>query len=247
MSQPILQQEIEYFDSTGQRLIGYLSYPDHGQPVPAVLVCPEWWGRNAYLEQRARELAEHGYAALAIDMYGDKKLAHDPATANSYMMDTFSNPSTIVDRATAAYHALVAQPQVDGNSIAAIGFCYGGKVALDLARSGVELKAVATFHANLSAQQPAEAGVFKAEVLVAHGADDSMVSLDDVEGFKQEMANANVPAQIDIYPQTKHGFSNPAADQNAAKYGIDLAYNAQAEQQSIKNMYLLLQRTLGEA
>ena len=244
MSAQIIQQDLEYFDSTGQRLIAYLAYPAQCSAAPAVLVCPEWWGRNDYLERRANELAAHGYVALAIDMYGDKKLALDPATANAYMMDTFSNPSTIVDRANAAYQAVSALPQVDANHIAAIGFCYGGKVALDLARSGADLKAVATFHANLSAQQPAQAGQFKAEVLVAHAGDDSMVSLEDVEAFKQEMAAANVRAEVDIYAQTKHGFTNPAADVNAAKYGIDLAYNAKAERQALDKMYQLLQRTL---
>jgi dienelactone hydrolase len=244
MSNSIIQQEIHYQDSTGQHLVGYVAYPAHSQAAPAVLVCPEWWGRNDYVERRAQELAEHGYVAFAIDMYGDKKLALDPATANQYMMSTFANPSTIVDRASSAYRALAALPQVDAHKIAAIGFCYGGKVALDLARSGADLKAVATFHANLSAQQPAQASQFKAQVLVAHGADDSMVSLDDVEHFKQEMAAAHVKAEVDIYAGAKHGFSNPAADDNAAKYGTDLAYHAEAERQSFSKMYALLQHTL---
>ncbi|KAA8732383.1 dienelactone hydrolase family protein [Acinetobacter qingfengensis] len=243
MTQLIQTKEIQYKDSTGQTLIGYLAYPENTSQAPGILVCPEWWGRNDYIERRARELAEQGYVALAIDMYGDKKLAVDADTAGKYMMSTFENPATIVDRATAAYQTLVAQNNVNADKVAAIGFCYGGKVALDLARSGANLKVVATFHANLSAQQPAQAGKFTAEVLVAHGADDSMVSLNDVENFKQEMTAAQVKYSVDIYPNTKHGFTNPVADEKAAKYGTDLAYNPESEKQAIAKLYDLLKRT----
>lgn len=237
-------REINYQDSQGQNLVGYFAYPQGQENLAGVLVCPEWWGRNDYIEQRARELAEHGYAALAIDMYGDKKLAEDAATANAYMTATFEQPDTIVDRATAALNTLAAQPEVDGSRIAAIGFCYGGKVALDLARSGAELNAVATFHANLSAQQPAQPDTFKAEVVVAHGQDDSMVSLEDVAQFEQEMQAANVKYRVDIYPNAKHGFTNPAADDNARKNGVDLGYNPLAESESLDGLYALLDRTL---
>lgn len=243
-AKPVTTQEIHYQDSQGQNLIGYFAYPEGGTHLAAVLVFPEWWGRNDYIERRTRELAEQGYAALAIDMYGDKKLATDASTANQYMLSTFDQPETIVDRATAAFNTLASQPQVDATRIAAIGFCYGGKVALDLARSGANLKAVNTFHANLSAQHPAQSGTFKPEVIVAHGEDDSMVSLDDVEQFKQEMTAANVTYHVDIYPNTKHGFTNPESNENARKNGVDLGYNPTAETASINNLYTLLARTL---
>ncbi|MFB2538254.1 MULTISPECIES: dienelactone hydrolase family protein [unclassified Acinetobacter] len=232
--------EVHYQDSHGQNLIGYLAYPnDSDNKHAAILVFPEWWGRNAYIEQRARELAELGYVALAVDMYGDKKLADDPQTANQYMMATFEKPDTIVDRATAAMRCLQSQKGVDATKIAAIGFCYGGKVALDLARSNADLKVVATFHANLSHSTPANQG-FRPKVLVSHGEIDTMVTLDDVEKFKQEMQNAGVDYQVDIYPNAKHGFTNPKADENAAKYGVDLGYNADAAKQSIAKMHKLM-------
>ena len=237
-------REINYQDSKGQTLIGYLASPENAQHLPAVLVCHEWWGRNDYPEQRARELAEAGYTAFALDMYGDKKTATDPQTANAYMMETFAEPTIIVDRATAALTSLAAQAEVDPNNIAVIGFCYGGKVALDLARSGAAVKAAATFHANLSAQNPAQADTFKAEVLVAHAGDDSMVSLADVETFKQEMTAAQVKHHVEIYPNTKHGFTNPAADEKAKQYGVDLGYNPISEKASLESLYALLTRTL---
>ena len=237
-------REVQYQDSTGQNLVGFFAYPEGKSNLAAVMVCPEWWGRNDYIESRARELAEYGFAALAIDMYGDKKIAEDARQANEYMMATFEPDNVIVDRATAALNTLREQPEVDASRIAAIGFCYGGKVALDLARSGAELKAVATFHANLSAQNPAQEGTFKAEVVVAHGQEDSMVSLDDVEAFKQEMQNAKVKHRVDLYPNAKHGFTNPAADENARKNDVDLGYDALAEAESMDALYALLDRVL---
>lgn len=242
--QAIITREIEYQDHKGQKLVGYFAYPANQTALPAILVCPEWWGRNDYIERRARELAERGYAAFAVDMYGDKKLALDADTAYSYMMATFDDASTIVDRATAALNTLSTQVEVDNNKVAVIGFCYGGKVALDLARSGAKLQAVATFHANLSTQTPAQTENFTAEVLVAHGQDDSMTTLQDVETFEQEMNAAKVNYRVNIYPNTKHGFTNPAADENARKYGVDLGYNPLAEAQSLDAMYALLARTL---
>lgn len=245
MTAAIKTREIVYQAKDGSQLIGYFAVPENAQPVAGVLVSPEWWGRNEYTERRARELAEHGYAALAIDMYGDKKVTTEAAQANEWMMQTFQQPNTIVDRATAAFEALASQPEVDTNRLAAIGFCYGGKVVLDLARSGADLKAVATFHANLSAQTPAEEGKVHAELLVLHGEQDSMVSLDDVEAFKQEMTQAKVTHHVTILNDAKHGFSNPQADERAKANNVDLGYNAAAEKQSLQEMYALLQRKLG--
>jgi len=143
----IKTREIQYTAQDGSTLIGYFAAPETDAPVAGVIVAPEWWGRNDYTEQRARELAEHGYAALAIDMYGDKKVTTSSDQAYQWMMQTFEDPDTIVNRAKAALDTLATQDEVNPEKLAAIGFCYGGKVALDLARSNAPLKAVATFHA----------------------------------------------------------------------------------------------------
>ena len=126
MTTNIQTREIEYTAADGTRLIGYFAAPSTATPVAGILVAPEWWGRNAYTEQRARELAEHGYAALAIDMYGDKKVTSSAAQANEWMMQTFQAPDTIVTRASAALAALAAQNEVNADKLAAIGFCYAG-------------------------------------------------------------------------------------------------------------------------
>ena len=244
MTSVIKTREIQYTAQDGTTLIGYFAAPEADAPVAGVIVSPEWWGRNEYTEQRARELAEHGYAALAIDMYGDKKVTTEASQANEWMTSTFQDSETIVTRASAGLETLAAQPEVNKDKLAAIGFCYGGKVVLDLARSGAALKAVATFHANLSPKAPAEEGKVQAEILVLHGEADSMVSLDDVAQFRQEMHNAKVDHEVIIFEDAKHGFTNPLADERAKTNGVDLGYNAEAEQGSLEAMYELLDRHL---
>jgi dienelactone hydrolase len=242
MTSAITTREITYVAKDGTQLIGYFAAPTTQQAVAGILVSPEWWGRNAYTEQRARELAEQGYAALAIDMYGDKKVTTSSTQAYEWMMQTFADPDMIVTRASAALDTLAAQEEVNANKLGAIGFCYGGKVILDLARSGAPLEAVVTFHANLSAKEPAKEGQVQTEILVLHGELDSMVSLDDVAHFREEMHAAKVDHEVIIFENAKHGFSNPLADERAKANNVDLGYNAEAEKQGLVAMYELLDR-----
>jgi len=244
MTSTIKTREIHYTAKDGSNLIGYFAAPVSETPVAGGIVAPEWWGRTEYTLQRARELAEHGYAALAIDMYGDKKVTDQASQANEWMTQTFQDADTIVTRASAGLETLAQQAEVNPEQLAAIGFCYGGKVVLDLARSGADLKAVASFHGTLSPKTPAEQGKIQAEILVLHGEQDSMVTLDDVAKFKAEMDHADVNYEVIILENAKHGFSNPLADERAKANGVDLGYNPQAEQQSLNAMYGLLERTL---
>ena len=245
MTNAIQTREIQYTAADGSTLIGYYAAPENSQAIAGVIVAPEWWGRNEYTEQRARALAGHGYAALAIDMYGDKKVTTDAKQAYDWMMQTFEDTETIVTRASAALATLAQQTEVNADKLAAIGFCYGGKVVLDLARSGADLKAVATFHATLAPKAPAQEGQVKAEIMVFHGEEDSMVTLDDVAKFKEEMFAAKVNHEVIVYEDAKHGFSNPLADERAKANGVDLGYNAEVEQKSLAAMYELLHRHLG--
>lgn len=244
MTISIQTREIQYNAADGQRLVGYFAAPSSQTPHAGIIVAPEWWGRNEYTEQRARELAEHGYAALAIDMYGDKNVTTDAKQAYEWMMQTFADADTIVNRAKAGLDTLAAQPEVNPTQLAAIGFCYGGKVVLDLARSGAPLKAVATFHATLTPKAPAVEGQIQGEILVLHGELDSMVTLDDVASFREEMHAAKVDHEVIIFEDAKHGFSNPLADERAKANGVDLGYNLEAERQGLDAMYDLLERNL---
>ena len=244
MTISIQTREIQYNAADGQRLVGYFAAPSSQTPHAGIIVAPEGWGRNEYTEQRARELAEHGYAALAIDMYGDKNVTTDAKQAYEWMMQTFADADTIVNRAQAGLDTLAAQPEVNPTQLAAIGFCYGGKVVLDLARSGAPLKAVATFHATLAPKAPAVEGQIQGEILVLHGELDSMVTLDDVASFREEMHAAKVDHEVIIFEDAKHGFSNPLADERAKANGVDLGYNLEAERQGLDAMYDLLERNL---
>ncbi|WP_325086818.1 dienelactone hydrolase family protein [Acinetobacter johnsonii] len=244
MTISIQTREIQYNAADGQRLVGYFAAPSAQTPHAGIIVAPEWWGRNEYTEQRARELAEHGYAALAIDMYGDKNVTTDAKQAYEWMMQTFADADTIVNRAKAGLDTLAAQPEVNADQLAAIGFCYGGKVVLDLARSGAPLKAVATFHATLAPKAPAVEGQIQGEILVLHGELDSMVTLDDVASFREEMHAAKVNHEVIIFEDAKHGFSNPLADERAKANSVDLGYNPEAERQGLDAMYDLLERNL---
>lgn len=244
MTISIQTREIQYNAADGQRLVGYFAAPSSQTPHAGIIVAPEWWGRNEYTEQRARELAEHGYAALAIDMYGDKNVTTDAKQAYEWMMQTFADADTIVNRAQAGLDTLATQPEVNADQLAAIGFCYGGKVVLDLARSGAPLKAVATFHATLAPKAPAVEGQIQGEILVLHGELDSMVTLDDVASFREEMHAAKVDHEVIIFEDAKHGFSNPLADERAKANGVDLGYNPEAERQGLDAMYDLLERNL---
>lgn len=244
MTISIQTREIQYNAADGQRLVGYFAAPSSQTPHAGIIVAPEWWGRNEYTEQRARELAEHGYAALAIDMYGDKNVTTDAKQAYEWMMQTFADADTIVNRAQAGLDTLAAQPEVNPTQLAAIGFCYGGKVVLDLARSGAPLKAVATFHATLAPKALAVEGQIQGEILVLHGELDSMVTLDDVASFREEMYAAKVDHEVIIFEDAKHGFSNPLADERAKANGVDLDYNPEAERQGLDAMYDLLERNL---
>ena len=244
MTISIQTREIQYNAADGQRLVGYFAAPSSQTPHAGIIVAPEWWGRNEYTEQRARELAEHGYAALAIDMYGDKNVTTDAKQAYEWMMQTFADADTIVNRAQAGLDTLAAQPEVNPTQLAAIGFCYGGKVVLDLARSGAPLKAVATFHATLAPKAPAVEGQIQGEFIVLHGELDSMVTLDDVASFREEMHAAKVDHEVIIFEDAKHGFSNPLADERAKANGVDLGYNPEAERQGLDAMYDLLERNL---
>ncbi|MEB3754483.1 dienelactone hydrolase family protein [Acinetobacter sp. MD2(2019)] len=244
MSHAIITREIGYTTADGTHCVGFFAAPKSDAPVAGILVGPEWWGPNEYVLQRATELAEHGYAAFAMDMYGDKKSTELASQASEWMNETFAQPNTLVARAQAAFNSLAEQPEVDPKRIAGVGFCYGGKVLLDLARSGADIKAVAAFHAALGTQTPAKVGQVHAELLVLHGADDSMVSLDDVAQFEQEMSQAQVKHHVHILAHAKHGFTNPLADQRAKANNIDLAYNAEAEKTGMAEMYRLFKEKL---
>src|SRR5512137_2921748 len=199
---------------------------------PAVLVVHEWWGHNEYARKRARMLAEMGYAALAVDMYGDGKTAAHPEDAGKFAGELMKNAETTKARFLAALEFLKAQPQTDPGRIAAIGYCMGGAVVLNMARAGLDLRGVASFHGSLGAAFTAQPGGVKAKVLVMNGADDTFITAEQIEALKKEMAAAGADFRFINYPGAKHSFTNPDADEFAKKFGMPVAYNAEADRLS---------------
>lgn len=238
-------REVSYLAPNGTTLQGYLATPSHATtPLAGIIVCPEWWGLTDYPKQRARQLAEAGYAAFAIDVYGEGKVTTNAKQAKQWMEQLLANQDSLLANAKAGLDTLAAQPEVDDHRLAAIGFCFGGKIALDMARAGYDLKAVVSFHGTLTPKAPAQPDAIKAEVLVLHGEQDTRVTLEAVEKFKQEMDAAHANYQVIIYPDAKHAFTNPVADQRAVENNVDLGYNAQAAEQSNQAMLDLFKRIL---
>lgn len=229
-------EEVSYA-ANGLTMKGYLAYDDKIKDKrPGVLVVHEWWGHNEYARKRARMLAELGYTALAVDMYGDGKQASHPEDAGKFAGEVMQNMAGAKARFTAALDLLKKHGTVDASRIAAIGYCFGGGVVLHMARLGLDLKGVASFHGSYGTQTPAEKGKVKAAVLVCHGADDPFSTAEQVEALKQEMQNAGVDFQFIAYAGAKHSFTNPDADANGKKFDLPLAYNKAADEKSWADM-----------
>ncbi len=235
------------YSSNGDTLIGYLA-SDAGKSGkrPGVLVVHEWWGHNEYARKRAEMLAELGYTALAVDMYGNGQQAHHPEDAGKFATAVFQNFEQAKARFLAALNLLKQDPTVDTSKIAAIGYCFGGGIVLNMARQGLDLDGVVSFHGNLSAVQPAEKGKVKAAVLVCNGADDPFVTAEQIEAFKKEMDAAGVDYEFKNYEGALHSFTNPAADSVGPKFELPLAYNKAADEQSWADMQAFFQRIFAD-
>lgn len=228
----IVGEDVSY--SSGSTVMkGYFAYDKNiKEKRPVVLVVHEWWGHNEFSRKRARMLAEMGYAALAVDMYGDGKQALHPEEAGKFSSEIMSNFDTAKARFKAATDFLEKQNIVNSDKIAAIGYCFGGGVVLNLARQGVNLKGVASFHGSLSAVKPAKSGVVRAKILVLHGQEDKFIPVEQIEAFKKEMKDTGANFHFITYPGARHSFTNPDADEYAKKFNLPLGYNAEADKKS---------------
>ncbi len=237
-------KEVSY-SADGTTLKGWIAYDDAVKGKrPAVLVVHEWWGHNAYARKRANMLAELGYVALAVDMYGDGKQALHPDDAGKFAGEVAKNKPMAKARFEAAMKLLREQRNVDSGKLAAIGYCFGGSVVLNMAREGEDLKGVASFHGGLGTDSPAQAGHVKAQVRSFTGADDKMISAAQVDGFKQEMEKAGVSYKAVVYPGAMHSFTNPDADEYGKKFNLPLAYNAAADKDSWAQLQVFLAEVL---
>lgn len=235
------------YSANGTTLKGYIARPagDAGSKLHGgVLVVHEWWGQNDYPRRRADMLAELGYTAMALDMYGGGKTADHPKDAGKFAGEVRKNMDVGEKRFRAALEVLKSQPWVDATKIGAIGYCFGGGLVLEMARRGLPLAAVASFHGSLGGLSPISAGGVGAKVLVLNGADDPFIKPHQIEAFKRDMDAAGADYRFINYPGAVHGFSNPDATENGKKFNLPLAYDQRVDNQSWNEMKLLFERTL---
>jgi dienelactone hydrolase len=231
------------YDADGASMIGTLVTPDGltGR-VPGILVCHEGPGLSDHARDIAVWLAQAGYVAFAMDYHGGGQPLSDMGETMKRIMAWLADPAGIRARATAALEVLKAQPGVDPGRLAAIGYCFGGTTALELARQGADLKAVVGFHSGLGTARPADAANIKGRVLVQIGADDPIIPAQQRLDFEQEMTAGKVDWRLLLYGGAGHSFTNPQVDQ-LGRPGF--AYNALADRRSWRAMIDLFDETLG--
>ncbi len=235
-------RKIEYTDGkTG--FVGELFLDDsQSGKRPGVVVFPEAFGLNDHARDRARRLTELGYAALAADLHGDGQVYEDFENLRPRMEGLYADREGWRAMAQAALGALANQPEVDADNVAAIGFCFGGTTALELARSGAALKAITTFHAGLLPEQPEDKNRMAAKVMICHGSEDPMVEKSAIDTVMDEFRRDNVDWQFTFYGNAAHSFTDPDADSRGMP---GLSYDATTEARSWAAMRLFFEEVLG--
>jgi dienelactone hydrolase len=235
----IRMEPVQYTEG-GARFIGQLAWDDtKNGPRPGVLIFHEMGGVGDHVKYRAKLLAELGYVALACDLFGDGLVGREKT--GPIFMELRADRPKVRARARSGLRVLLAAPNVDASRIFAIGFCFGGLTALELARDGAELLAVVSFHGALETPLPAEPGAVRARVLACHGALDPHVTLEHVKQFSEEMNAALCDWQLNVYGGAVHGFTNPEAD----KLGIPgLQYHAATDARAWRAMREFFEETL---
>ena len=237
-------EEVTY-TGDGVEMKGYLAWDDSKEGErPGVLVVHEWWGHNDYPRQRARMLAELGYTALSVDMYGDGKVGNHPDDAGKFMNEIIANLDGGRARFNAGLEVLKSHDTVDASKIGAIGYCFGGGVVLHMARYGADLDVVASFHGSLGLgiAPEGEGDEVKARVVAYNGEDDPFVGQKQIDGLAAEMAAAGADYQFINLPGAVHGFSNPEATASGEKFSMPLRYNALADEASWAHMQLVFEK-----
>ena len=232
---PKLKEETVGYTVDSLKMQSYVVYDQNvGGKRPAVLVIHEWWGLNDYAKRRANMLAEMGYIAMAVDMYGNGKMGNDPGAAQALAMPFYQNPAMAKKHFDMALAELKKNPRVDESKIAGIGYCFGGGMLLNFARMGEPLNGVVSFHGSLLGT-PADKNLTKAEILVCHGEKDDFVNA-EVAPFKKQMDSIGKSYTFKSYPGATHAFTNPDATEIGKKFNMPIEYNAAADSASWNDM-----------
>jgi dienelactone hydrolase len=225
-----LQKQAVPYSAGADKMEGFLVYDDAvTKPKGAILIVPDWMGLGDYAKGRAEQLAKMGYVALAVDVYGKGKNPKNSEEAAALAGKYKGDRNLLRSHIRAAYDKLLTEKNVDPKKMIAIGYCFGGTTALELARSGAPLAGTAVFHAGLNTPTPADAKNIKGPVLAMHGADDPYVPAAEVAAFKKEMKDGHVKLTFVAYPGAVHSFTIPDAGSDNSK---GAAYNAEADKKS---------------
>ncbi len=233
----IVTSGIDY-EHNGQTLQGFFAYDDSVEGKrPGILVIHEWWGHGDYVRSRAKQLARAGYIAFALDMYGKGLYADDHEKAAELSGLYRKDRSLMRERAAEGLNQLKDHDLTDGSKLAAIGYCFGGTTVLEMARAGLDISGVVSFHGGLGTPLPASPGNIKAEILVFNGAEDQFISKQEIEAFWDEMTNAEAVWQFVSLGGAVHSFTVPSAGDDKS---TGVAYNANADRRSWRMMRLFL-------
>jgi dienelactone hydrolase len=225
-----IQTKVFEYQDGDTVLQGYVAYDDAiTGKRPGVLVVHDWMGFGPFANHKAEDLAQLGYTAMAVDIYGKDVRPKNTDEAGALVGIYKGDRALLRRRILAGYEALKNNEMVDAKKIAVMGFCFGGTTALELARSGAPIAGVVSFHGGLNTPTPMDAKNIKAKVLALHGADDPYVPADEVQAFEKEMNDAKVDWQLVKYSGAVHSFTNPAAGNDNSK---GAAYNANADKRS---------------
>jgi dienelactone hydrolase len=235
-----IKEDSIHYEIDGKRYDGFIFYnEDQKGKRPGIVVVHEWWGLTDYPKMRAKELAKLGYIALSADMYGNGDTAANAKEAQELATTFYKDPALAKTRLDAAINFLKTKPRTDTSEIAAIGYCFGGFVALNAAKLGSDLKGVVTFHGGLEGVKPPKG--MKTKFLICHGGDDQFEN-PNVAQFKKEMDSAGVDYTFKIYPGATHAFSNPEATALGQKFNMPIKYNAAADSASWNDMKAFLKK-----
>lgn len=241
-----IKEEMVTYKAGNVTMVGYVAYDESIKGKrPVVLVVHEWWGLNDYSKMRARKLAELGYLAMAVDMFGNGKNAADPKEAQELTGPFYKDPQLAKSRLDAAIKKIREFPQADPNNIAAIGYCFGGSVVLNSAKLGADLKAVVSFHGGLSGV-PADKKLLKAKILICHGGSDKFVTKEALDAFRHQMDSIHATYTVRVYANATHSFTNPDATRIGKQFNMPIEYNAQADKDSWNDVRTFLASVLGK-
>lgn len=236
----MLKERLIEYELDGQVFAGFLAWSDSRVPAPGIMIVHAWGGRDEFADDKARALAAQGYTAFAIDLFGKGIRGSGPEENAKLIAPFMEDRGMLQGRLTGNLDLTRSLAEVDPDCVAAIGYCFGGLCVLDLARTGADLRGVISFHGLFTPPGNTAGTQIRSKVLALHGHDDPMVPVEAVTALEQELTDAGADWQIHVYGGTRHGFTNPAANNP----DLGTLYNPDAERRAGLTMHNFFEEIL---